>query len=197
MIYQSSSALGGQSGSGVMYVNGRGPITAFSSAPHTIDQNPEVQDTSASSSLYGIGLDAIQVAARIIGKVSKDSSVHAGRLLSADLLDREKARGLISTSLKRFATESYEGLRITSETQTAAQGFISAIGETFDLPKVAPDGEGGLMLVWEAASVALVVDGWRLHLVVDAGTPHARYFDDLPFDGKNLPDEVLKVVPHF
>jgi len=65
------------------------------------------------------------------------------------------------------------------------------------MPKISPDGEGGLLMAWETHGdlVIAVLDGWRIHLVAAATTPHARYLDDLPFDGEQIPKAILESIP--
>lgn len=128
-----------------------------------------------------------------------DVAVHPGQLLSAALVEREKMRDMLITSIYRFAAETVDAYRVTPETAEAAVAFIQALRSNMHLPKIAPDGDGGLMAVWEGESppVALVVDHWKMHLVTNAATARAEYFDDLPFDGVRLPKELLEFIPKF
>jgi hypothetical protein len=126
-----------------------------------------------------------------------DVAVHPGEFLSPAVVERERMRNMLITSIHRFAAETAEAYRITPETAEAAVALIKAFRNSMQLPKIAPDGEGGLMAVWEGEypPIALVVDNWKMHIVTGAATAHAEYFDDLPFDGVHLPKELLDFVP--
>jgi hypothetical protein len=54
--------------------------------------------------------------------------------------------------------------------------------ESFPLPKIAPDGDGGVMFVWNglSKSTIMVIEGWVFHLVKNAGACDAEYFDNIP-----------------
>ncbi|MQA23452.1 hypothetical protein [Rugamonas rivuli] len=128
-----------------------------------------------------------------------DVAVHPGEFLSAAVVEREKTRDMLITSIRRFASETSDAYRLTSETADASVALIKALRNSMRLPKIAPDGEGGLMAVWEGEHpvIALVVDNWKMHMVTGAATDQAEYFDDLPFDGIRLPKEILEFIPKF
>lgn len=88
------------------------------------------------------------------------------------------------------------GEKISRATETTAQRFLEALPPGRALPKIAPDGERGLMMVWESRSGHLLVtiDENRLHAVLDAATPHAKYFSDLAFDGANVSEAILAKI---
>ncbi|MCM3563716.1 hypothetical protein [Hydrogenophaga intermedia] len=79
----------------------------------------------------------------------------------------------------------------------AAQGFINALPRGRTLPKLAPDGEGGVVLAWEVPNrgrTLITIADWEAYAVSDAGTKQAQYFDDMPIDGI-IPDSLLSVIP--
>jgi hypothetical protein len=158
------------------------------SIPIPTQGSPDVQD----------GLDVIRRVARVTANFT-DVAVLPGQYLSAAVVAREKMRDLLITSVHRFAAESVDAYRVSAETAEASVGFIKALGGTMQLPKIAPDGEGGLMAVWDDgdAPIALVVDNWNMHLVTGATTPRAQYFDSLPFDGTRLPEELVVSIPKY
>jgi hypothetical protein len=79
----------------------------------------------------------------------------------------------------------------------AARTFLSLLPDDTPMPKVAPDHEGGLLLVWESTDPEIIVtlEGNRLHFVVHPGTPNAEYFDDLEFTGDKLPAALVDNLP--
>jgi hypothetical protein len=63
------------------------------------------------------------------------------------------------------------------------------------LPKIAPDVDGGLLMVWEGRRTVLAtVEGDRIHIVVDPGTPNASHFDSVKLTGRALPPELLRAL---
>jgi hypothetical protein len=65
-------------------------------------------------------------------------------------------------------------------------------------PRIAPDGEGGLLMVWESAGqpFLLTISDLHLHGVKAPHTPDAEYIDDVPFDpAQVIPDEILGAIP--
>ena len=64
--------------------------------------------------------------------------------------------------------------------------FIEALPRTALLPKIAPDGDNGLLLAWTLNSgdrTLVTIDGWRAHCVSHAGTDAAEYHDDIELYG--------------
>lgn len=175
-----------------------GPARATStSAVATKRQVQEVQDPTSATVAMALVLDTVRATVQKLGARSVDTSVHAGQLLSDEVMEREKFISMIFTSITRFASEEDSTFRISQDTAKAAIRFIGALGNNYVLPKIAPDGEDALMAVWDEkdGALAVVLENDRLHVVAKAGTAQARYFDDLPFDGTGIPDEVLKLIP--
>ncbi len=91
-----------------------------------------------------------------------------------------------------------EPAKITPLTQQVSEAFLSALPAGKAFPKISPDGEGGLMMVWQRAGdpFLLTIDDLRLHGVVAAGTDRAEYIDDLPFDlAEDIPQRILGCIP--
>lgn len=179
-------------------------IAAFSSEQYVEDiaiaskeTFVSVQGTNTWQSASDIGrMEGIDVASDLGG----DSSAAVGTAIPVMKRYRERA-GLISL-VNTFAQNGYSCTAgrvstVTHESARAAKVLFQRLLPAYKTPKIAPDGEGGLLAVWEDPehSVVLVVDDWRLHLVVDAATPDARYFDDLDFDGVRVPDVVASAIP--
>ncbi|MGH7077506.1 MAG: hypothetical protein ACREFU_05355 [Acetobacteraceae bacterium] len=87
--------------------------------------------------------------------------------------------------------------RISATTEGTAERFLTAIPMRKALPRISPDGEGGLMMVWESPADRLLVtiDECLLQVVVAAATPRATYLNDLSFDGAEIPRNVLAAIP--
>lgn len=89
-------------------------------------------------------------------------------------------------------------MKITSDTSAASIKFIGELPKFAQLPKVAPDGEGRLMLSWEADEnnpLLLIIEDWKMHLVTGAGTENADCISDLRFDGETIPEAVVAAIP--
>lgn len=87
--------------------------------------------------------------------------------------------------------------RISATTEATAERFLAAMPVRKALPRISPDGEGGLMMVWELSADPLLVtiDECLLQVVVAAATASATYLNDLPFDGTDIPENVLAAIP--
>lgn len=83
------------------------------------------------------------------------------------------------------------------DTLTAAYAtlVIRQLPERVSLPRIAPDSEGDLLMVWEGQrSVLATVEGSAIHVVIDPGTTGAQHFDNLALTGRALPPELLAVL---
>lgn len=86
---------------------------------------------------------------------------------------------------------------ITRTSADAARLFLACLPENRDLPKVAADGEGDVMFVWDGQqrSCIVTVEDTRLHLVADPGKPTARHIDASSFYGAHVPVALLEHIP--
>ena len=133
---------------------------------------------------------------------SASAAVFPGEAATTDTIGRERARDALVDIVQKFAVYglswSAEGaVKISSETANAAAAFFHALPARAALPRISPDGEGGLLMAWETRGdlVVAVLAGWRIHLVAAATTPRARYLDDLLFDGEQIPRVILESIP--
>jgi hypothetical protein len=88
---------------------------------------------------------------------------------------------------------------ISPLTASTAELFLRGVPARKVLPKISPDGDGGLMMAWEGIGDPLIVtiDDLRISAVVAAATPRAEYLDRIPYvDGATLPAEILKEIPN-
>ena len=124
-----------------------------------------------------------------------------GEAVTIDVVERNKrfraALSLIS-DFERDGLDAGEGepRKISSETAKTAKDLLRSLGASSELPRMAPDDEGSLVMVWEhkQAPVLIVVDGNRLHLAENATTPKVTYTNDLAFDGYVLPREITNAL---
>jgi hypothetical protein len=130
----------------------------------------------------------------------EDVAVLPGRNLTADVLSRQdsikKMKSLLEILFHQPLLWGMDAfVEITWETQAASSRFIDLLPEDVAIPRVAPDGEGGLSLYWETQDHRHHlggVDGWTLHFVFDAGQGNARYLDNVLFDGDEIPDQIVQ-----
>lgn len=180
-------------------------ITAFAN-------NDFTQDLEASAKKRYVSLvrgNAVQ-RARDVG--IRDGVVVASELLIDDSLpvgkvtetsiERTRERERLISLVGQMNQDGHSCTRdhpskVSDESAATARALFEILLPSRETPKIAPDGEGGLIAVWDdpASSVVLVIDNWKLHLVVNAATPDARYFDDVPFDGEHLPDVIIQSIP--
>jgi hypothetical protein len=137
----------------------------------------------------------------ITAELRAEASSSAGTVTPASS-ERSQARDRLISLIGQMQREGYSCVeertsRISQDSAESAKALFELLLPSHRVPQIAPDGEGGLLAVWEDADspTVLVIDNWRLHLVVAAATPNAKYFDDVPFDGERVPDVVAESIP--
>ena len=151
-----------------------------------------------------IGLrDALQAREQItlLETEDEDISVLPGKRATAETLERQRILERMHHLIDRFATEGFgwdaeSACTITPDTARAAKMFLDLIPHAAMLPRIAPDGDGGLTVVWERNGNhdLLVIEDWTIHIVRNAATNHAQYEDNIRFDGQRLPDPVKPLI---
>ena len=133
---------------------------------------------------------------------SPSVAVFPGELATVDVFLHEKRRDELKLLTRRFAKDGLSwtagnSFVISSPTEHAAQLFLSTLPSGKALPKISPDGEGGLLMVWERDGdpLLITVDDLRLHAVIGATTGHAEYMNDIPFDRPEIPQAILDAIP--
>jgi hypothetical protein len=139
---------------------------------------------------------------RLTGTTIANAAVFPGEAASTETIDREKTRDALVDLVQKFAIQGLSwtagrAVTISPDTATAAAAFFRALPAGKTMPRISPNGEGGLSMVWEDGGdlVIAVLDGWLFHLVVAATTPCATYHDNLPFNGQNIPQAILESIP--
>jgi hypothetical protein len=125
-----------------------------------------------------------------------------GDALTREAIGREERRRALISLVYRFAIHGLswtadQTATIPPATAVVAEAFFDALPANKALPKISPDGEDGLMMVWEGSGDPLLVtlDGVRLHAVIAATTPYAEYLNDVPFDCWEIPAAILTAIP--
>jgi hypothetical protein len=130
-----------------------------------------------------------------------DSSALPGEAIVATTLRFDHERDNLIRLAARFATEGFswggrEDVRITKDTARAFGALIARLPVGSSLPRIAPDGEGGLLLHWNVASqeVLAVLDNWTFHIIEAPTTPRAHYYDPITLDAGAAPPELLRAI---
>ena len=131
----------------------------------------------------------------------REIAVIPGHAVSPALIERERKVRVLKNLIYRFAQDGFPqptggAIFIPMDTAEAANHLLDLLPEQLPLPKVGPEEEGGLVMAWEAnnGTHLLILDGWRYHLVENAGTPHARYIDNREFKYRSLPESLRQVL---
>ena len=87
---------------------------------------------------------------------------------------------------------------VTQDSCHATQRVIMGLPMDRALPKVAPDGEGGLALIWDDEDSKLVfdIDGFALHIIERAGSTTSVHHSKVRIlsDGE-LPSKYVNLIP--
>jgi hypothetical protein len=76
--------------------------------------------------------------------------------------------------------------RVTLATANAAKRFLRSIPPDATLPKIAPDGDGGVCMFWKDGPL-ITIDAEAVLAVTDPGTAGAQCYDDV------APDELQRL----
>jgi len=131
-------------------------------------------------------------------------AVVPGEAATPEVLRHQTNREALIALVHRFAAYGLswaagDPAKITPETEEVAEAFLRELPSCKALPKISPDGEGGLTLVWEHAGETFImtIEDSRLHGVIAAATSHAQYIDDLPWKSlQDIPERILNAIPH-
>jgi len=83
---------------------------------------------------------------------------------------------------------------VSAETALA---FIQRLPSDRALPKIAPDGDGSIALLWDDGPhrALIAIDRVMLHLVREPGRPSSFHFSPMRFDGETIPPLILNDLP--
>ncbi|QHP70453.1 hypothetical protein EI171_26080 [Bradyrhizobium sp. LCT2] len=88
--------------------------------------------------------------------------------------------------------------RVNEMSALSAEKFLDCLPGKTPLPKVAPDGEGDVMFVWDdpgKPKCVLTVEKRALHLACGLGTADVKHVDDQRFLGVRIPQPILELLP--
>ena len=97
--------------------------------------------------------------------------------------------------LHGMSWNSDKPVKISDKTAEMAKAFVTLLPTKASFPKISPSGDDDLTMMWNrgnAGNLLVVIDGERVSAVRFAGTADAVYLDGLPFDGKEIPKELLE-----
>lgn len=129
----------------------------------------------------------------------RTSSSYTG--LGIATVERERVKRRLINVIYRFKSDEFSygtearGIWETSSAE-AASALIATLPPYCSLPRIAPDGEGGVILAWEVGrnQLIMLVYDWSLYCVINPG-PHAQHLPTYRFDGEAIPREVLAHIP--
>ncbi|WP_294368337.1 hypothetical protein [Pseudacidovorax sp.] len=87
--------------------------------------------------------------------------------------------------------------QISLKTSMYAGWFIRSLPTTRSLPKVSPDGDGGLQMAWDvegSGRTLITINDEMLYGVISAGTRSASYLDERQFMGV-VEEDFLAAIP--
>lgn len=133
---------------------------------------------------------------------STSTTEHAGQQVSTVEIERERTKRDIIDLIFMFGNtglsyDAGEDAKVDLHSIEAALSLLIELPTDRPFPKVSPDGEGGLMMVWDdpLQALLLTVDSWRLHAVVNPATSRSQHVDVIPFDGETVPQKLLHLIP--
>lgn len=131
-----------------------------------------------------------------------------GRVIEVASKPRERARdrkealreliGRMAECGFSFSYRPDEAEPLNEEAALVAKRFLELLPPDRELPKIAPDGDGGLMMAWEGdprETVVIGVFGKFLYAVVAPGTQESLHVAEERFDHDTIPSTILDVVP--
>ncbi len=134
---------------------------------------------------------------------SEGVSQTAGESVSLESAAHVRHQTALKSLLHRFASLGFpvgqknEAVCISPTTLLASQRILDCLSLEYELPKIEPEGDGGLTMEWVSGDRAtvLTVEGLVLHLVHAPARDASDYFDDIPFNGETLPYPIENEIP--
>jgi hypothetical protein len=114
--------------------------------------------------------------------------------------EKRKARLISAVSAMREASPNWQGTqtRVNESSAQSAKKFLECLPGNAILPRLAPDGEGDIMFVWETPgqrNCVVTVEKRSLHVACGIGTPEVEQVDAQRFLGVRIPRSILKHIP--
>jgi hypothetical protein len=115
------------------------------------------------------------------------------------VFEEHRARLIAAVASMKEAAPNWYGAeaKVSEESALTAQKFLRCLPYGSVLPKVAADGEGDVMFVWEGPAVSCVVtvEPKTLHLVSNPGSKGVQQIDGQKFLGVQIPPTILRHIP--
>jgi hypothetical protein len=104
---------------------------------------------------------------------------------------------LVSFTKRGLESSSGSMLRLSPDAAEAGKEFLSSLRNNKKLPRIAPDDDGNLVMVWAqaAGSLIAVIDGRQVNAISGATTDAADYMAPLPYEGGLIPQALLDRIP--
>jgi hypothetical protein len=157
----------------------------------------------ASQGFSGEGFDVIWREHLSVSALNyTDTAALAGTYLTQENLERERRIEILLNLVRRLATtgislDCTRFTRISLDARDAALAFIQHLDAKAHLPMVAPDGEGGLIFFWRShqGTTAVVVEGSRLHMVLNSTAPNSEHIENIYYGLNDIPDVIYSAIP--
>jgi hypothetical protein len=114
----------------------------------------------------------------------------------------ERHRAALISAIRYLAKNSinwstHEAVSLDGVSVETALSFIQCLPIDRFFPKIAPDGEGAVVLIWDAPGrrALITCDGAKLLLVRDPGGPSSFHFSPMRFNGETIPSIILENLP--
>jgi hypothetical protein len=116
-----------------------------------------------------------------------------------DTFDSKRTRLISAIRALKSEAPNWSGEQRTVNAGSAltAEKFLQCLSSQHRLPKIAADGEGDVMLVWDDPknSCIVTIEPRTLHMVLHPGTPQAKQIDAIQFLGLRIPPNILGHLP--
>lgn len=153
---------------------------------------PELHYGTTSQPAYETWRFATQTVGETISSSTKSPEQSRFEVKKARLIDAVRA-------MKKSAPNwSGSPTRVNDVSALSAEKFLDCLPGNTPLPRVAPDGEGDIMFVWDEPGkpkCVLTVERRSLHLACGLGTAGVKHIDDQRFLGVRIPQPILENLP--
>jgi hypothetical protein len=160
---------------------------------------------------FTVGLSGLQYGMTVTGSAgayglatyaTKTPGTISEKTKSAEQLayENRKARLIDAVNVMKRSAPNWSGssTRISDLSAQSAERFLRCLPGDAVLPRVAPDGEGDVMFVWDGQnqqSCVVTVEQHALHLACQLGTPQEQHIAEQRFLGVRIPTAILERIP--
>lgn len=116
-------------------------------------------------------------------------------------LEHERAKDALkylleSEDFQSFSYYTGRGPETNMLSRHFAIQLIARLADDKLLPKISPDGEGDIIMVWgEPPQFVLTIEQASLHGVVNPGSRRSKHIAPVEFDGREVPSEIIAQIP--